>query len=156
MIVKPSRWATRFYDAYVFDMDGTIYLGDHLLPGARSLIEELRDRDIPVRFLTNNPTNDDVVADSIGLMARRGRGVGHMLPAPAIVSYVELGGAALPREVRGGHAGGGATSGCAYLFAGGAGGGVRVGTLRLPHGTRTASTPGNGRGDGYFFALSGL
>lgn len=91
MIVKPSRWATRFYDAYVFDMDGTIYLGDHLLPGARSLIEELRDRDIPVRFLTNNPTNDDVVADSIGLMARRGRGVGHMLPAPAIVSYVELG-----------------------------------------------------------------
>lgn len=36
-------------------------------------------------------SNDDVVADSIGLMARRGRGVGHMLPAPAIVSDVELG-----------------------------------------------------------------
>lgn len=24
---------SEFYDAYVFDMDGTIYLGDHLLPG---------------------------------------------------------------------------------------------------------------------------
>ena len=36
-------------------------------------------------------SNDDVVADSIGLMARRGRGVGHMLPAPAIVSDVDLG-----------------------------------------------------------------
>lgn len=32
-----------------------------------------------------------MVADSIGLMARRARGVGHMLPAPAIVSDVDLG-----------------------------------------------------------------
>ena len=46
------------FDAYIFDMDGTIYLGDHLLPGAKRLIEELRRRDIPVRFLSNNPTKD--------------------------------------------------------------------------------------------------
>lgn len=39
-------------------MDGTIYLGDDLLPGAKRLIEALRDRDIPVRFLSNNPTKD--------------------------------------------------------------------------------------------------
>ena len=58
MTAEPTRWATRLYDAYVFDMDGTIYLGDHLLPGARRLIEELRERNIPVRFLTNNPTKD--------------------------------------------------------------------------------------------------
>lgn len=44
------------YDAYLFDLDGTIYLGDELLPGAARLIAELRSRDIPVRFLTNNPT----------------------------------------------------------------------------------------------------
>ena len=49
---------TRLYGAYVFDMDGTIYLGDHLLPGAKRMIEELRARDIPVRFLSNNPTKD--------------------------------------------------------------------------------------------------
>ena len=49
---------TRLYEAYVFDMDGTIYLGDHLLPGASRLIDELRRREIPVRFLSNNPTKD--------------------------------------------------------------------------------------------------
>lgn len=49
---------SELYDAYVFDMDGTIYLGDHFLPGAKRLIEELRNRGIPVRFLSNNPTKD--------------------------------------------------------------------------------------------------
>ena len=49
---------TDFARAYVFDMDGTIYLGEHLLPGARRMIEELRRREIPVRFLSNNPTKD--------------------------------------------------------------------------------------------------
>ncbi len=48
----------RFYQAYVFDMDGTVYLGDQMLPGAVRLITELRRRDIPVRFLSNNPTRD--------------------------------------------------------------------------------------------------
>ena len=47
-----------FYDAYVFDMDGTIYLGDHLLPGAARMINELRRRNIPIRYLSNNPTKD--------------------------------------------------------------------------------------------------
>ena len=49
---------TEFYDAYIFDMDGTIYLGDQLLPGAARLVHELRRREIPVRFLSNNPTKD--------------------------------------------------------------------------------------------------
>jgi 4-nitrophenyl phosphatase len=48
----------RLYSAYVFDLDGTIYLGDELLPGAKRLVEELRAREIPVRFLSNNPTKD--------------------------------------------------------------------------------------------------
>ncbi|PWF26259.1 HAD family hydrolase [Ancrocorticia populi] len=39
-------------------MDGTIYLGDHLLPGAKRLIEGLRTLGKPVRFLSNNPTKD--------------------------------------------------------------------------------------------------
>ena len=46
------------HSAYVFDLDGTIYLGEHLLPGAKRMIEELRRREIPVRFLSNNPTKD--------------------------------------------------------------------------------------------------
>ena len=48
----------RLYDGYVFDLDGTIYLGDELLPGAKRLIETLRDNDRKVVFLSNNPTKD--------------------------------------------------------------------------------------------------
>ena len=48
----------REYDVYAFDLDGTIYLGDDLLPGARELVETLRDRGRVVRFLSNNPTKD--------------------------------------------------------------------------------------------------
>ncbi|GAB3815584.1 HAD-IIA family hydrolase [Tessaracoccus terricola] len=47
---------TQFFDAYLFDLDGTIFLGDELLPGAARLVGELRRRRIPVRFLSNNAT----------------------------------------------------------------------------------------------------
>jgi HAD superfamily hydrolase (TIGR01450 family) len=49
---------TRLYEAYIFDLDGTIYLGHDLLPGAKRLIEELRALGRAVRFLSNNPTRD--------------------------------------------------------------------------------------------------
>jgi HAD superfamily hydrolase (TIGR01450 family) len=52
------RRPDRLYAAYIFDLDGTIYLGDDLLPGARGLVEALRDRGRPVRFVSNNPTRD--------------------------------------------------------------------------------------------------
>ena len=50
--MKPPPW----YGAYVFDLDGTIYLGDALLPTVQVALERLRQRGIPVRFLSNNPT----------------------------------------------------------------------------------------------------
>ena len=50
--IRPER----FYEAYLLDMDGTVYLGDELLPGARRFVTELRRRGVPVRFLSNNPT----------------------------------------------------------------------------------------------------
>lgn len=46
------------FAAYLFDLDGTIYLGETLLPGARELIDRLRARDAPIRFLSNNPTKN--------------------------------------------------------------------------------------------------
>lgn len=52
------RLPERLHSAYVFDLDGTIYLGDHLLPGAKRLVETLRERGHAVRFLSNNPTKD--------------------------------------------------------------------------------------------------
>ncbi len=55
-----SSRPTRLYDAYVFDMDGTIYLGDHLLPGVADTIAVLRERSAVIRYLSNNPTKDPV------------------------------------------------------------------------------------------------
>jgi len=50
----------RLYAGYIFDMDGTIYLGDHLLPGAAQVIGLLRERGAIIRYLSNNPTKDPV------------------------------------------------------------------------------------------------
>ena len=44
------------YDAYIFDLDGTIYLGDTLLPGAAETIAALREAGKRTIFLSNNPT----------------------------------------------------------------------------------------------------
>jgi len=56
--MDPIRVPDRLYEGYVFDLDGTIYLGDNLLPGARRLIEQLRERGKRVCFLSNNATRD--------------------------------------------------------------------------------------------------
>ncbi len=39
---------------YLIDMDGVVYRGSQLLPGAEEFIGELRRADVPFRFLTNN------------------------------------------------------------------------------------------------------
>ncbi len=44
------------YNAYLFDLDGTIYLGDRLLPGAVETISALRQAGKRTIFLSNNPT----------------------------------------------------------------------------------------------------
>jgi arabinose operon protein AraL len=48
----------RLYEGYVFDLDGTIYLGDELLPGVGRLIPKLRELGKRVIFLSNNATRD--------------------------------------------------------------------------------------------------
>lgn len=58
------------FDAYIFDLDGTIYLGEELLPGAQRLIEELRAQGKVVRFLSNNPTKSP--ADYVDKLTRLG------------------------------------------------------------------------------------
>jgi len=45
----------RMFDGYVFDLDGTVYLGDALLPGAKHTIETLRGAGSRVVFLSNKP-----------------------------------------------------------------------------------------------------
>lgn len=43
-------------DTFVFDCDGVIWRGDHLIPGAKEAIARLRARNKNVYFVTNNST----------------------------------------------------------------------------------------------------
>lgn len=43
------------YDGVIFDLDGTIYLGDELLKGAEHLVSDLRERGCQVLFVSNKP-----------------------------------------------------------------------------------------------------
>jgi NagD protein len=49
---------------YLIDMDGVVYRGSELIPGADRFVQLLRDQNIPFRFLTNNSqrTRRDVAA----------------------------------------------------------------------------------------------
>src|SRR6478736_1643053 len=49
---------------FLIDMDGVLYRGSEMIRGADGFIRELRSRNIPFRFLTNNSqrTRRDVVA----------------------------------------------------------------------------------------------
>jgi NagD protein len=47
----------RFYKGYVFDLDGTVYLGDALLPGARRTIQTLRRMGCRMVFVSNKPVD---------------------------------------------------------------------------------------------------
>ncbi len=70
------------YESYVFDLDGTIYLGDELLPGAKRLILKLRELGKRVVFLSNNPTKDPrMYAEKLGTL-------GLKTPASEIVNTV--------------------------------------------------------------------
>jgi NagD protein len=57
LLARPERW----FAGYVFDLDGTLYLGDELLPGARTTVAAVRDAGGRAAFLTNKPL--DLPAD---------------------------------------------------------------------------------------------
>ena len=50
-LTRPNR----IYPGYVLDLDGTVYLGDSLLPHVAETIEELRRRGSRVVYVTNKP-----------------------------------------------------------------------------------------------------
>ena len=72
----------RLYEGYIFDLDGTIYLGDELLPGAKRLVLKLRELVKRVVFLSNNPTKDPET------YAEKLTGMGIETPASDIVNTV--------------------------------------------------------------------
>jgi len=51
---------------FIFDMDGTIYLGDELIEGAKDLLEVLEERGTLFLFLTNNSSkNRDIYREKL-------------------------------------------------------------------------------------------
>jgi len=46
------------YAGFMLDMDGTIYLGKNVIPGAREFVRTLNERGIPHVFLTNNSSKN--------------------------------------------------------------------------------------------------
>lgn len=48
---------SRFYRGYIFDLDGTLYLGDSLLPTVGETVTILRGRGCRTVFISNNPTH---------------------------------------------------------------------------------------------------
>ena len=47
----------RFFAGYIFDLDGTVYLGETLLPTAGETLRALRARGLRTIFISNNPTH---------------------------------------------------------------------------------------------------
>jgi len=50
-----ERNAEPAYEGYIFDLDGTIYLGGRLIPGARETVARLRLAGRSIVFLSNKP-----------------------------------------------------------------------------------------------------
>lgn len=69
-IAETSSTTRRWYSAYIFDLDGTIYLGDQLLPTVAESLRRIHDRGIPIRYLSNNPTRD--IQEYLGKLGRFG------------------------------------------------------------------------------------
>lgn len=63
------RAPDRIFAGYVFDLDGTVYLGDELLPGAKETLGELK-RLSKVVYLTNKPL--EMPADYAAKLTRLG------------------------------------------------------------------------------------
>ena len=75
---------------YLIDMDGVLYRGSEVIRGASHFVAELRRRDIPFRFLTNNSQRNR--RDIVAKLARMGIDVEehHVYPcAMATASFLE-------------------------------------------------------------------
>lgn len=54
--MKNTPTIKQIFPGYLFDLDGTIYLGDALLPTVRETLVELGDQGAQIIFISNNPT----------------------------------------------------------------------------------------------------
>lgn len=57
------------YKGYLIDLDGTIFRGNELIPGASEFVSVLKDKNIPYLFLTNNSSaSPEAIAEKLTTM----------------------------------------------------------------------------------------
>ncbi len=100
------------YEQFIVDLDGTVYVGDDLIPGAGDAIEALRGAGKGVSFVTNNPRLSDEdyvrklwklgVRASVGDVVTVGGATQHLLAEtrPGRTAFV-IGGPAIKYHVEG-------------------------------------------------------
>ncbi len=76
----------------LLDLDGVLYVGDRPVPGAREALDQLRERGIPVRFLSNSTRR------SRASVADRLRGLGFPVREQEILTPAVAAAALLSRE----------------------------------------------------------
>lgn len=75
--------------AFIFDMDGVIYRGSRVLPGAVRLVDRLQQRGVPYLFLTNNSTTPArAVAERLREMGIRAGPTDILTSADATAAYL--------------------------------------------------------------------
>src|SRR5699024_6760211 len=56
-------------EAFIFDLDGTIYIGDEHIPGADYVLQQLREGGSKIRYVTNKPRfSKEVYVDTLNGM----------------------------------------------------------------------------------------
>nr|WP_255654429.1 HAD-IIA family hydrolase [Cohnella sp. REN36] len=84
--------------ALLFDLDGTLYRGDALIPGADRLVADLEAQDLPCWYLTNNSTRTPAQVakhlHKMGIPARPDRVITSAMAAAAYVRERHPGAAA--------------------------------------------------------------
>jgi HAD superfamily hydrolase (TIGR01450 family) len=72
------------FAGYLFDLDGTVYLGDEALPGAVAAIGQLRAEARRIVFVSNNPTHTP--AEYVARLAR----IGIAVPEAAVLNSAQV------------------------------------------------------------------
>ena len=67
---RPRNRVARAFAGYAFDLDGTLYIGDRLLPHAAEVVRDIRARGGRVVFVTNKPL--ETAADYAAKLTRLG------------------------------------------------------------------------------------
>jgi HAD superfamily hydrolase (TIGR01450 family) len=84
-LMRPDR----IYAGYALDLDGTVYLGDALLPHAAETIAEIRGAGAQVVFLTNNPLHSAAdYAAKLSALGVPASAADVVTPLAALTSYL--------------------------------------------------------------------